>query len=986
MATDYEVTDKLRLLNAQKTQLEAQLTELDDLYNRLDATSEQAKNDEESNSIFQQKLAISEKITNIQKNVDAVSNQIADLNNRANTQATPATQAEKDNAAVNTASESQNTTTTGTGFTSVTLLSSDEQKKQTDSLYPTDPNATEPDPTAIKKSTEDAAKTEKPAAEITSIDKKQKAEPIPNPLHEYPSYTYGISLHALTTKDFNDLSTNGPKKFKISKTLISSASRYHDTRIPSFRDDFYFEDLKMETIVGMNSHAQGTNAIQLSFSLIEPYGLTLLNRLIDVNISEFEATSYLEIPYLLEINFFAYDDQGNIADLKDHTKFIPIKLVDMKIKASVKGGEYEISAVPFSHSALSETTNASPANFEVVAQTVRGFFNSQTLAINELKQINDSVPKSPNSGSNGTNTAGSDVRQADTANKSNNETGAATTPPAISITSYVAAYNAWQIQAAKNGVQQYADEIKVIVDDAMQTNIVFPRKNPSDKAPIKDKLSASKREASNNVATQSSTPVTGPDFERSTFNVNAGTSILALINQVLLNSEYITKQIIDPTVQQDINSLTSDGSPAALAAKLKKETFKWYKIIPQVILGPYDTVRNQYQRSIVYHVKTFEYHNSKDNRAVQSFPDGYAKKYDYMFTGQNNDIIDFEIDFNSLYYTAAQSDLAKNEQISKQQDSGASANSKSTVGSNPSSGVTKISNIPVAGQAGAGTLGAGTDSTKVQARLVSQSILSGAKGDMLNLKLKILGDPQFIKQDDVFINPGHPDYDDTKVLSTTTNSLVMDSGEIYCYVTFKTPVDIDETTGLLRKDSKYVESVFSGYFRVMTVQSEFQNGKFVQTIDLIRQFNQPGDDKSSDSNQLGDKNAADNRITDKNLVNGNKAADPKVNSTASGNPDTVVVDKKTTSTNESNAAGTVVSRKETSSTTTAMVSGGGVTLRKADGTTQYLPDDPNERQKAISQETKDLNALADEANDQVNVDKELAQIVNSGPPRENQDF
>jgi len=966
MATDYEVTDKLRLLNAQKSQLESQLTELDDLYNRLDATSEQAKNEEEYNSIFQQKLAISEKITNIQKNVDAISNQIADLNNQANNQTAPATSNEKANASSNTSADIVAQDTTGS---SSSLLSDDEQKNAAASLYPLDSGSTTVSSSTPTASTEDAALTTATSEKTIEAGQKEKVNPIPNPLHAYPNYTYGISLHALTAEDFNSLSTGGPKNFKISKTLISSASRYHSTRLPSFYDDFYFENLKLETIIGMNSHAQGTNAIQMSFTLIEPYGLTLLNRLIDVNVTELGATSYIEIPYLLEINFFGYDDNGKMVDLKDHTKYIPIKLTDMKIKASIKGGEYEITAIPFGHTSYLETTCASPANFEVTAKTVQDFFSSQGLTAEAQKQINDTVPKKVSSGSDATNTGNSDVRQSDTANKENSENGVASPPPAVKITSYVAAFNAWQAQAAKNGVQQYADEIRVEFDEKMKTNIVNPKKNPSDKAPIKGgQISASKKQASSTPDIQSKTPVATVDFEKSTFNINAGTSILALINQVLLNSEYITSQIKDPTVQQDVQNSTSSVDAENIAAKLKKETFKWYKVIPQVILGKYDKIRNQYQRTITYHVKTFEYHNSKDSRAVQSFPDGYAKKYDYMFTGQNNDIIDFEIDFNSLYYTAAQSDLAKNQQNSKQQVNETSNSSKSTVDINSSSGVTSVKMLAVSDTQGSSSLGAGTDTTKKQARIVSESLLSGAKGDMLNLKLKIIGDPHFIKQDDVFTNPGQPDYDDKKTLSPTTNSLIMDSGELYCYVTFKTPVDIDESTGLLRKDSKYLDSVFSGYFRVLTVESEFQNGKFTQNIDLIRQFNQPDDNKSSKSSETGSAAASDNRNSDKKLSEGNKTGDPKIDTPQpdSGNPsvnNSSIPDKlKSTS-----GPATVQQR---SSTSVATTSGGGATITKADGTVTKLPDNPNEAQRANTQAITELN-------DTTSRDQSLADVVSS---------
>jgi hypothetical protein len=119
---------------------------------------------------------------------------------------------------------------------------------------------------------------------------------------------------------------------------------------------------------------------------------------------------------------------------------------------------------------------------------------------------------------------------------------------------------------------------------------------------------------------------------------------------------------------------------------------------------------------------------------------------------------------------------------------------------------------------------------------IQNSIYSGSRGDMLNLKLKIIGDPQLIKQDDVYNNPGCADYKSitNAQIIASNGSLVMDNGELYAKVMFKTPVDIDENTGLMRKDGKYVESVFSGMYKFLTVDNEFRGGKFEQTCDLVR--------------------------------------------------------------------------------------------------------------------------------------------------------
>jgi hypothetical protein len=67
----------------------------------------------------------------------------------------------------------------------------------------------------------------------------------------------------------------------------------------------------------------------------------------------------------------------------------------------------------------------------------------------------------------------------------------------------------------------------------------------------------------------------------------------------------------------------------------------------------------------------------------------------------------------------------------------------------------------------------------------------------------------------------------------------MDNGEVYVNLTFRTPVDIDETTGLMQFKNKNIlgptqTSLFSGLYRVMTITNEFRNGMFTQLLNLIR--------------------------------------------------------------------------------------------------------------------------------------------------------
>jgi hypothetical protein len=75
-------------------------------------------------------------------------------------------------------------------------------------------------------------------------------------------------------------------------------------------------------------------------------------------------------------------------------------------------------------------------------------------------------------------------------------------------------------------------------------------------------------------------------------------------------------------------------------------------------------------------------------------------------------------------------------------------------------------------------------------------------------------------------------------------SLPMDSIEIMVQVNFRIPVDYDENTGGLAEGSNAL-SKFSGVYRILQVENIFKNGKFEQTLDMIRYHDQSSDIRST---------------------------------------------------------------------------------------------------------------------------------------------
>lgn len=683
------------------------------------------------------------------------------------------------------------------------------------------------------------------AAATPVVDPSAKLEPSVNKLHDYATYTYGLTMFILGESEFADLQAadaSSMSSWNPKLALISSAGRYNDSfnmiepertiRHPSFKEDFYFDSFRLNTVVGMSSRSRGTNAIEISFTIIEPYGMTLLERLIDAAASV-QSKNYLDQPYLLELDFFGSADSGEnvgkmFTPIPDLRKRLPIKLIGMKIKASAKGTEYSITAIPFNHSAFKENNVTVPVNLEVAASTVENFFKSTGTSskLMEEKTLRDETQKKAEAESRAN-------RDANDARAGNISPGRDIKIP-YNVENLTDAINDWHKSLVNDKYVTYADSVEFNIDpEIAASSITVPAKRaPSSAAMPKDQ---------NHVSDSK---------DVRTFAINAGTNIVEIINNVLRNSDYITKQLVN---FKESNKPAFDDDV----------TVKFYKIIPQIARIQFDPKRNVYATHTVFHVVKFEYFNSKHPNLPYANPKGPVKAYNYLYTGLNTDILNFDIDFDTAFYTTIQAATANTSKGNPAPD--ADVNSDGTtkevrpLNSTPDSVsphqigvVAELKNVTASG--------ANSVSTSIAAAAVD-SIYSGSRGDMISVKLKIVGDPDFIKQDDVYTNPGMKNYKNKGVTVNGVNgSVKMDHSDIFCRITFRTPSDMDEFTGLPVTDGKFTTSKFSGLYRILTVESDFSKGQFSQNLTCVRIFDFAGNSKKATGRDIA--KASDSAVID----------------------------------------------------------------------------------------------------------------------------
>ena len=708
-------------------------------------------------------------------------------------------------------------------------------------------------PATVADATSTASEVTSSEPAKTTANNKKRKDPIPNPLLAYPSYTYGLSLALLTVDEYNDIVAD-VKNYKANRVIIASAGRYNNDegasmfkRAPFFAEDFYFENLNMTTVIGLNDRSRSTNAINLKFSIIEPYGVTLLNRIIDLS-TEIKSPNYIAQPYLLQIDFFGTNDAGEIVGIiPDLTKRIPIRLLKLDIKASPKGAEYEIEACPYSHAAYDLSTVGTPALIEVTSGTLESFLKSNTeevmaaqlKASRERPTILRAAPTARANGRGVATIAGStgnligpdgQLTYAPSLLVSDQTTNVILGKDAVyKVKSYAGALNAYYADLAARDNTEIADKYyfkihpDILKDDGGQFNLSVETLSTAQTAMASEENGMSIRGTPGNL-----------EHGVRVLSINAGTSIDQVIAFAMRHTKYLQGQV------KPVSEFNGDDvAYKKYLADMANIPLKWYKVVPTIKLGKYNDARETWAKEVTYHILPYTVYNTKTREGPQGTWTEPCKIHNYWYTGKNNDVLDFTIEFNALYYTAT---TAYRENLSKTQNLqiAEAKNAKLDAAAQEANAVMPMVEKQVVHNSQQQPTGGASTVHAIALADIEASLYTSAGGDMLQTKLKIIGDPHYIKQDDVFYAPEmtsiteQVDGTGIEPRLIANGSLRMDQGELYIQITVKSPSDIDESTGMMKFDAKHSVSLFSGMYRVLTVESTFSGGKFEQVLDAVR--------------------------------------------------------------------------------------------------------------------------------------------------------
>jgi hypothetical protein len=308
-----------------------------------------------------------------------------------------------------------------------------------------------------------------------------------------------------------------------------------------------------------------------------------------------------------------------------------------------------------------------------------------------------------------------------------------------------------------------------------------------------------------NVATETKSP---PDVTAKEITVPGGTPILQAVNQIILQSDFLTKALtkvyksdLTPDPKQGNDELVNDS----------KNQIKWYTMTAEITNLGWDTQASDFAYRTTYVIQTYDTPIVLSAYA-KKLPKYYGphKRYEYWFTGKNSEIISYEQSMDNTYMNVALDPLGDPQ-------SQGNGNGVATM-------VNKQTNQERTGRDGKGNEAQNTYMTSLF-----------DPGSWNSMKMTILGDPdyltsetpesanalyqQFYKNDGFTINPN--------------------GGQVFIEIAFNEGVDYDTNEGIISvNDSIYfvnyppeVAAKIKGIsYTITEVESIFAKGKFTQVL------------------------------------------------------------------------------------------------------------------------------------------------------------
>ena len=727
------------------------------------------------------------------------------------------------------------------------------------------------------------------------FNKNTLIAPQPNILDRYASYTYNISVYLTSPEQYRQLITSKRRKINGYNLLFQSggapinvggaqgalgaaqqaaqadleaegigfvpgantpgASAPDAGRSPFFPDDFYIDSVTIDNQFPGKQTGAAHMVTNMKFTVIEPAGITLLDRLYEA-VQDFApkdatgAINYTAAQYLMVVRWYGYDQSGKLVrpgaagpdGLSDPNavceKFVPFIIKKINWSVSNKLVSYDFECGPIGQQIGGTTARGSiPYDIELSDSTVEGLLGgdvkygtgtssnanpgaSTTAATNQSNAETARLARQNAAAAPVTYNAAKDSQAANvsTTTPAPPKANQAPTPKKTITSGLIGAMNKFQAELVEKKIYQYPDEYEIVFADGAD-------KIKSAKITLPGKV---KNQKASPMTAAASTDVKGKDPARQrvdndvrNFSITAGQQILQAIDLTIRNSSFIYEQAavqksetVPPDPAKDdagtADENTNDNKVPA------QTTLYWYLITMEAVPTKYDEKRNDYAYNIKYIISVYPIQNF--NSKYYPIPKflGLHKQYRYWFTGENSGVLDYQATFNHLY----------NMTVSGREPGD---NNLNRLRKKYTSSMRELTKYTYQAASSESRAGAESDANEVGAN-AGESLYSPS--DLAKGKIKIVGDPAWIQQGSVAAGVNVSGFDTNGFLPDGT--INFDSSQVMFAIEWQKPQDYNLKTGLADpygKNNKERKPINSYVYQALKCVSEFRQGRFEQTID-----------------------------------------------------------------------------------------------------------------------------------------------------------
>ena len=716
---------------------------------------------------------------------------------------------------------------------------------------------------------------------------------IPNPLHDYESYNAVFTLAALTLEEVNfpNILYNRmplhPIAHSSGKGKIEEVTFYKQAGVNL---EYFIDNVEVKSFITPNPKTKHVQRSEISFTVTEPYSIGLFLQTMAIQAAKASDDGNVEFtnaPYALIIDFVGTDVNGKIFRNNNLRKVMPIQMTKAAIRASQAGAVYDCVGAPWVETPTMDVNNSINTDITLAGKTVY-----------EMMQVgDDSLMGQLN------------FKGAELDKKAKKKEQLATVPsddyviyfPKKSEIEYTEAERKLVLKdratMTQDGSGDYffnTEKRDKIVETLLGKDVRVTNEytgtsgqgvrvdQTSGEGPnatfLGNDIGASKMAINeNNMAIMGKR---FPDFEEKydkrkktftrdgitldlkqmTLSFKKGTRITDIIETVILLSEYA-------------KNLTKNPDEMKNKEPGKHPWFRMRTKCFQLQDSFFKAKANNHPRLNVFSIVPYQVPDTIFDDDT-SMPSGYSvirqnivKGYNYLYTGLNKDVLDFDLTYNFAFFNSAPANLKKSSATSSA--GGNKSIEKSAVAtSGPIYTITDSENnkpghlaskIIKAQDQKTSSEGTENESAELKiARTMNDRIINGGTTDLIQMDLTIIGDPYFLPASGM-MNSDEPTrfFVDPRPYITTPASNKNNGngrGEINyqdtaCFIemNFQTPIDYQPGTDNLMfpQGGAYQNGAgetirlgeFSGIFQVQTITSSFRQNIFEQTLRINRQSN-----------------------------------------------------------------------------------------------------------------------------------------------------